>query len=186
MKEAVSLAGHILVSQPKSEDNYFAKSIIFLAKHSSNGSWGLVVNKPTPTLSIGTIMESVGIMSKKQDKVYVGGPVDTNRVFIIHTMDWSSSNTIRVTPDIGITNEMAVLAAISKDQGPALFRTCVGTCGWAPGQLDGEIKGDPPWKPTNRWLHAPATIESVFNLSDDEQWQRGIEIVAHNAVSNWL
>ena len=186
MKGIKHLFGHILVSQPKSEDPYFSKSVILVAKHSSEGSWGLVVNKPTTSLSIGTIMQAVGIDSSKRDKVFVGGPVDTHRVFIIHSLDWRSSNTIQVTPEIGITNEMAILAAISQNEGPALYRTCVGCCGWAPNQLDGEYQGNSPWKQNNRWLDAPATIESIFNLTDDEQWQKGIEIVAQNKISSWL
>lgn len=181
-----SLAGHILVSQPRSEDPYFSKSVILIAKHGPQGAWGIMINKSTPNLTLGTIMQAVGIDSNKQDRVYVGGPVDTHRVFIVHSMDWQSHNTIQVTKDIGITNEMQVLAAISTGEGPALYRTCVGSAGWGPGQLDGEYRGEPPWKTANRWLDAPATIESVFSLSQDDQWQKCIELVAQHKVSSWL
>lgn len=186
MNEVKNLSGKILVSHPKCEDPYFSKSVILLAKHGSQGAWGLMVNKQTTNLSLGTIMQAVGINSIKTDKVYVGGPVDTHRVFIVHSLDWQSSNTIQITKDIGITNELQILAAIDRNQGPSLFRTCIGQCGWGSGQLDGEYQGEHPWKPQNRWLAAPATIESVFSLSNEEQWQRGIEQVAQHTVSSWL
>jgi putative AlgH/UPF0301 family transcriptional regulator len=67
-----------------------------------------------------------------------------------------------------------------------LFRTCLGVTGWAAGQLDGEYKGLPPWKPEQRWLDAPATIDAVFNLNNDEQWEKCIDIVASSKISAWF
>lgn len=186
MSNEANLAGRILVSQPKCEDPYFSKSVVLMAKHGPQGAWGIMINKHTPNLTLGTIMQAVGIDSIKKDKVFVGGPVDTHRVCIVHSLDWQSHNTIMITPEIGITNEMQILAAISQNEGPALYRACLGSCGWGAGQLDGEYRGLPPWKMQNRWLDAPATIESVFSLSGDEQWQKGIEAVAQHTVSNWL
>jgi putative transcriptional regulator len=184
--KGLNLTGSIIVSQPRSEEPYFSKGVIIIAKHSSSGAWGLMVNKPAPKLALDQIMQSIGIMSKKQDKVYIGGPVDTHRVHILHSLDWRSSTTMEITPDIGVTNDMSVMAAIAENEGPALFRTCVGTSGWGPGQLDGEHQGNPPWNQANRWLDAPATIESVFNLTGEEQWHRSIEIVAQSKISKWL
>lgn len=186
MKEVKNLAGRILISPPRSDDPYFSKSVILTAKHGSQGAWGLMINKITTNLNLGTIMKAVGIDSNKRDKVFIGGPVDTHRVFIVHSLDWYSGNTIHITPDIGVTNEMQILAAINEGEGPALYRTCIGSCGWSPGQLDGEYKGEHPWKQQNRWLDAPATIESVFSLSEDEQWQKGIEFAAQSAIANWF
>jgi putative transcriptional regulator len=181
-----NLAGSILVSQPKCEDPYFSKSVIIIGKHGPQGAWGLMTNKITNSITLDQVMKSVGIMSNKQDKVYIGGPVDTNRVHILHSIDWMASSTIQISPEIGITSDISVLAAISQDQGPALYRACIGMSGWGPGQLDGELRGEHPWKTSNRWLDAPATIESVFHLHDDEQWQQCIDIVAKNKISNWL
>jgi putative AlgH/UPF0301 family transcriptional regulator len=78
------------------------------------------------------------------------------------------------------------MAAIAGGVGPKLFRTCVGHAGWAAGQLDGEYKGLPPWKPEQRWLDAPATIDSIFDLTNDAQWEKCIDIVAASKVSDWL
>jgi putative transcriptional regulator len=125
-------------------------------------------------------------MSKKQDRIYIGGPVDTHRVFVLHSLDWRASTTMKVNEDIGISNDISVLAAIADGVGPALYRACVGHCGWAPGQLDGEVAGEMPWQHNTRWLNTPATIESVFNLNEEDQWQQGIELVAQNKIATWL
>jgi len=186
MKEKKSLAGHIIVAHPKLEEPYFSKSVIILSKHYQGGAWGLMVNKPAPKTTIDQIMQSVGIMSKKQDRIYIGGPVDTHRVFVLHSLDWRASTTMKVSEDIGISNDISVLAAIADGVGPALYRACVGHCGWAPGQLDGELAGEIPWQHNTRWLDIPATIESVFNLNEEDQWQQGIELVAQNKIASWL
>ena len=65
MSEIKSLTGNIIVSQPRSEDPYFTKGVILVAKHGPSGSWGLMVNKPAANLTLGTIMQAVGIDSKK-------------------------------------------------------------------------------------------------------------------------
>jgi putative transcriptional regulator len=186
MKGNKSLSGRIIVAHPKLEEPYFSKGVIILSKHSNSGAWGLMVNKPAPKTTIDQIMQSVGIMCNRQDKIYIGGPVDTHRVYVLHTLDWRSSTTMKITDDIGISNDVSILSAIATGEGPALFRACVGNCQWAPGQLDGEMSGEMPWHQNTSWLDTPATIESVFNLTEEEQWQRAIELVAHDKVSSWL
>jgi putative transcriptional regulator len=186
MNSSLNLTGHIIIPQPKSRDSYFSKSVVLVAGHTSNGAWGLMVNKPTKTLALENIMTTIGIESNKQDKVFLGGPIETHRVHVVHSLDWSSLSTICINKDIGITNDVSVMAAIQEGVGPALYRTCLGLTVWAPGQLDSEYWGESPWKQEDRWLDAPASIESVFNLNNDEQWERCIEIVAKNKVSTWF
>jgi len=183
---SLNLTGHILASQPKGPDSLFTRGIIVVAKHNDEGAWGLMVNKPTTRISLSQVMASTGIAYSGQESIYVGGPVDTHRVHVIHSLDWQSAGTVPVTSEIGITSEMSVMLAIAGGEGPNLFRTCLGVTGWAAGQLDGEYKGLPPWKPEQRWLDAPATIDAVFNLNNDEQWEKCIDIVASSKVSAWF
>lgn len=157
-----------------------------MADDSRMGSWGLMVNKPTEKITLDMVMKSAGIFSNKKDKIYFGGPVDTQRVHVLHTLDWTTGSTMAITKDIGITNEISILAAIAQDQGPALYRVCLGVSSWAPDQLREEYDAIPPRKQQDSWLDSPATIETVFHLSDDEQWQQAIEHVAKNAVKSWL
>lgn len=186
MSEKKDLSGHIIVAQPNSADPYFSKSVVVIARHTPSGAWGLMVNKPTVKITLDQIMQQTGIISDKTDKIYVGGPVDNNRVYILHTLDWQSTTTMHITKDIGVTTDISVLAAISADQGPALFRTCLGLSSWGPGQLDNECLGTLPWKKSDSWLYAPATVETAFHLTGDLQWNQSIEYVAKTAISTWF
>jgi putative transcriptional regulator len=186
MRDSKSLTGHIIVPQPKSRDPFFFRGVILVADHKPSGAWGLMVNKPTKTLLLSDVMQAAGIDSERKDKIFIGGPVEPNRVNIIHSLDWSSLSTLKINNDIGITNDISVLAAIQEGFGPVLYRTCIGVSAWAAGQLDAECQGESPWRQEDRWLYAPATIESIFNLTNDEQWEKCIDIVAKNKISTWL
>jgi putative transcriptional regulator len=186
MQGSLNLTGHILCAQPQSIDPYFARSVIAVAAHDSSHSWGLIVNKVHPNITITNIMQTTGIDYVDDSHIYIGGPVEPGRVHVIHTLDWKGHSTVAVTPDIGITGDVSILAAIAGGEGPNLYRIVAGLCVWGPGQLDGEYKGLPPWKLEHRWLDAPATIESVFNEKGDSEWQKSIEIVANSVISTWF
>lgn len=186
MIDKINFTGKILVSPPKSHDGIFSRSVVFIAVDNSEGSWGLMVNKPTEKITLEMVMKSAGVFSNKTDKIFFGGPVQTQRVHIIHTLDWSVNSTLVVTKDIGITNDIAILSAIAMDKGPALFRVCLGVSSWAPDQLKDEYYAEPPRKPENSWLDGPATIETVFHLSEEDQWQQAIDHVAKTKVKSWF
>lgn len=188
MEGSLNLTGHIIAMPPHGKaDNIFARSVVLIAQHKSDGAWGLVLNKPNNKITLDKIMVSAGIDEYLySDTVYTGGPVETQRVHILHTLDWQGMTTIPITSEIGVTGDISVLAAISQGAGPRLFRTFVGLSGWSAGQLDGEYKGLPPWNTRSSWLDAPATIDSVFNLNGDDQWEQAIDIIATSKVSNWL
>ena len=187
MQGSLNLTGHILCSQPKCLDAFFNKSVVVIAQHSEKHSWGVMVNKVHPDFNIGTLMANAGVAYPDDPRpIFIGGPVEPGRVHVIHSLDWQGSSTIAVTHDIGITGDISILAAIAGGQGPSLYRICAGLCVWGPGQLDGEQKGIPPWKPEHRWLDAPATLEAIFDQNGEEQWQKSIEIVANSVISTWF
>jgi putative transcriptional regulator len=186
-----SLAGQILVSQPKNNNGHFQKSVIIIAQHGPAGAWGVVVNKEAPQVGIQTVMSAAGIdypeklltIPGKNGPVYMGGPVEQTRVHVVHTMDWFSNSTIQITSDLGITGEMSVLAAIAQDEGPEMWRVGVGLAAWSAGQLDGEQSGIPPWTTDHQWLTTKAATDLVLSGSGEEQWQRAIEACVNNKIA---
>lgn len=188
MEGSLNLTGHILAMPPHgTSEGVFARSVVLVCQHKSDGAWGLIVNKINPKITLDKVMVSAGIEDYLYtDSVYVGGPVEAQRVHIVHTLDWRGMSTIPITSDIGVTGDISILAAISRGEGPRLSRCFTGLCGWAGGQLDGEYKGLPPWNTKNSWIDAPATIDAVFNLKGDDQWEQAIDIIATSKVSNWL
>jgi putative transcriptional regulator len=169
-----SLVGQLLVAQPKNTDGHFAKSIVLVAQHSLTGAWGVIVNRPAKTLNMTSIMNAAGIEFESNEIAYVGGPVEPARVHVIHTMDWFSSSTLRITEELGITGDRTILAAIAQGQGPKLYRAGVGLAVWSAGQLEGEQSGVDPWGPNHRWLTTPGSVELCLTGSGEEQWQRAI------------
>jgi putative transcriptional regulator len=168
------LTGKILVSQPLHQEGHFAKSAVLIAQHSKSGAWGVVINKAAKTVNMQNIMSAAGIEYDGDETIYMGGPVEPTRVHVIHTLDWFSPSTLKITDEIGITGDISILAAISAGQGPTLFRTGVGLAVWAAGQLDGEQRGEDPWTKKHQWLTTDATVDLCLTGSGEEQWQRSI------------
>lgn len=180
------LTGQLLISQPKNQDRHFTKSVILVAQHNETGAWGVVVNKQARTVSLKDIMNAVGIDYSGDEVAYVGGPVEPTRVHVVHSLDWSSPGTLKISDDLGITGDITILTAISRGEGPRSFRAGVGLAVWSAGQLDGEQTGTTPWTPEHVWLTAPATSDLCLTGASDEQWQNAIEASVKQKISEFF
>jgi putative transcriptional regulator len=166
-----SLAGQLLVAMPQMLDPRFARSVIYLCAHSDTaGAMGLVINKLLGSLSLGELfaqldIESNGVAGSRP--VHFGGPVDGGRGFVLHTADYREDATLHVEGNISVTATLEVLRAIGKGRGPHQSLFALGYAGWAPGQLDAEIKA-------NGWLSVAADDDIVFALDHDEKWGRAL------------
>jgi putative transcriptional regulator len=185
-----SLAGNILIAQPRSTNGHFQKSVILVAQHGPAGAWGVIVNKEANRLDLRSVMAAAGIeyperlmrIPGKNGPVCIGGPVEPSRVHVVHTMDWFSNSTVQITEDLGITGDVSILAAIAAEEGPELWRIGVGLAAWSAGQLDGEQSGLAPWTPEHKWLTCPATVDLVLSGTGEEQWQRAIDACVTNKI----
>lgn len=182
--------GQLIIAQPKCVSNFFTKSVVLIGEHAHNGAWGVMINRVFSRLENGLnmVLRQTGIEvdTDFDHPLYVGGPIDTHRINVVHTLDWHSLSTVQVTKDIGITNDLSVLAAIAGGVGPEKFRACVGICRWGENQLEGEMAGLPPWLPEHRWLTAPATMDNTFEFQDHFQWQQAIVEAAKETTKAWL
>ena len=183
MSASEFLTGKLLVSQPRNREGHFAHTSVLIGQHSPSGAWGVVVNRLAKTLDMQNIMAVAGIEYQGNEPIYVGGPVEPTRVHIIHSLDWSSAGTLKITDDIGITGDVSILAAISLNQGPQLYRTGIGLAVWSAGQLEGEQSGEAPWTPSHQWLVTDATIELCLTGGGEEQWQRAINQCVNQKIS---
>ena len=186
MSTSEFLTGPLWVAQPRNKDNHFSKTMVLIAQHGASGAWGVIVNRPAKTLSMQNIMSAAGIEYYGKEPVYVGGPVEPTRVHVVHSLDWSSSNTLKISDDLGITGDISVLAAISQGQGPELYRAGIGLAVWAAGQLEGEQSGLEPWSPKHQWLTADSSIDLCLTGAGEEQWQRGINECVNQSISNFF
>ena len=166
------LAGQLLVAMPQMADPRFAHGVVFMCAHSADGAMGLMVNKLVDSLSFSELLkqmafefENDGIDDRVQ--VHFGGPVESARGFVLHTPDYMSDATMRVDSGFAMTATVDVLRSIARGAGPERAIFALGYAGWAPGQLDSEIRD-------NGWLNVGADADLVFGRDHDEKWRRAV------------
>jgi putative transcriptional regulator len=179
--------GRLLISQPRCRSEIFSQGVVLIVKHSSNGAWGIMLNKPVDpeVCSMADIIEHVGMdnLNGVDAPVHVGGPVERGRVCVLHSTDWSSASTQSVCDRVSVTTDISVLTAIAALEGPAQYRIFSGLSVWGAGQLDGEMRGKEPWTPLHQWLSIPADIDTIFQFDTDDQWQHALALAVDQEVN---
>jgi putative transcriptional regulator len=174
-RDAKFLDGQLLVAMPGMGDLRFERSVIFVCEHSPKGAMGLIVNKPAPDLSFADLLAQLKIpaaIDLKQTRVHFGGPVEHGRGFVLHTADYSiSESSLDVGPDFAMTATVDILQDMARGRGPAQALLALGYAGWGPGQLEAEIQA-------NGWLVAPGDVGVVFGARDDDKWGAALRSIA--------
>ena len=170
--------GHLLVSNPNNpNDDLGDHSVILVATHGENMAIGIHINKVSPELDLAAIGENLGVNFNSSHPVFYGGNTNTAKIHMIHSLDWTTASTVKLTEDIGVTNDISVLVAIARDQGPEYFRACAGYWWWdntlLNQMLDPKLYAECPVP--YRWQVVPATVDNVFLTHPDDQWQEAIE-----------
>ncbi len=175
------LDGHLLIAMPGMEDERFARSVIYLCAHSGDGAMGLVINRPSPRVSFPGLLVQLDIIEEGQEirlpptarqmQVHRGGPVQTERGFVLHSSDYFIENaTLAIDDNVCLTATLEILKAIAGGAGPRDAILALGYAAWAPGQLEGEVKA-------NGWLHAPAAPDVVFHADVDDKYERALALI---------
>ncbi len=170
----MNLSGNILIAPPAMKGNFWHKTVIMLTEHHSKGSVGLVLNKRS-NLSVVEFADQLGYDIDVPGFVYVGGPVNTKSLCLLHTPDWVSSNTMKINDRFFLSSAEDILPRLAMGDTPDQWRLFLGLSGWAPGQLIGEIKGVPPWNEQHSWCLASADEEMVFGSDEKDQWCKAID-----------
>jgi putative transcriptional regulator len=160
-------AGRLLVATRELRGPFFAESVVVLLEYSPRGALGLVINHPSPAL-LQDLIPEVGRLSSRQDRAFIGGPVEPGVMTLLVRSQVPLSDALEVVPGVWATGSPDTLSELLK--APASqkdFRAFVGYSGWAPGQLDDEIaRGD--------WHVAPGGAEAIFDDAPDDLWQRSV------------
>lgn len=162
------LTGQLLVATDELSDPRFARSVIYMIQHDSNGAMGLVINRPMGTVPLAKLLDELGQDSKGVSgdiRLHYGGPVDPGRGFTLHTSDYSGKGTEVVEDGIAVTAQPEILRAIGIGKGPRLALLAVGYAGWSPGQLEAEIKA-------GAWISVPADEALLFDEDYATKWAR--------------
>ena len=173
------LDGQMLIASPAMQDERFARSVVYMCAHSSEGAMGIVVNRPAGNISFPDLLvkldiipraEVIRLPSRAGDvTVLKGGPVETERGFVLHSADFFIENsTLPIDEGICLTATLDILKAIARGDGPASAILALGYAGWAPGQLENEMQ-------QNGWLHCAADSELIFGDDIDHKYTKALK-----------
>lgn len=173
MQETVSLTNHFLIAMPTLADPNFSRTVTLICEHSSEGAMGIVVNRATE-LRLRDIFGQLDIDPSQAENadlpIYIGGPVQNNRGFVVHEPLGKWESTLAVTELLGVSTSRDILTAIAEDRGPKECLVALGYAGWAAGQLEHEIV-------ENSWLSAPANHAILFNTPVEHRWAAAAQLM---------
>ena len=172
------LDGQMLIAMPAMRDERFARSLIYVCAHSSEGAMGIVVNQAAGNIKFPDLLVQLDVIPAKEliqlprkagaVKVLKGGPVETGRGFVLHSSDFFIADaTLKIDEGICLTATVDILKAIAKGAGPKHAILALGYAGWAPGQLETEIQ-------ENGWLHCDADPDLIFGGDVEEKYLRAL------------
>ena len=167
------LTGQFLIAMPTMGDPRFERTVIYMCAHSADGAMGLVVNRVASEIDFPELLNQLEIETdgiKKPIPVLTGGPVETGRGFVLHSMDYNQDSTLKVTDEVGLTATVDILRAIAEGEGPAKSLLTLGYAGWSSGQLDNEIQA-------NGWLNVSSDTSILFDKDLNRKWDRAVRKV---------
>ena len=169
------LGGQLLMAMPMMTDKRFHRSVIYMCSHSSEGAMGIIINQRAANISFSDLLGQLKIKHVEKvppdlDRapVHIGGPVSTERGFVLHSNDYRAEDaTMVIANGICLTATLDVLKAIAGGKGPKQSILALGYAGWAAGQLETEIQA-------NGWLSCQADRDLVFGPDLDLKYDRAL------------
>jgi len=172
--QSINLTDHFLIAMPAMTDPYFAKSLVYIAEHNEHGALGLIVNRPLD-LNLASLLEKIELKIESNNAidltnlpVFFGGPVQTDRGFVLHRPLGQWQSTLQINADIGLTSSRDILQSVATFGKPADVLVSLGYSGWGSGQLEQELAD-------NAWLTVPADQHIIFETPFEEKLPSAME-----------
>lgn len=166
----IELTNHFLIAMPSLQDPFFSDSVVWICEHDANGAMGVIINKPTPISMNKVFSDTPDIICEHFTNRYVmmGGPMATERGFVIHTPIGHWKSTLMVDAQTGITTSRDIIEQIALDKKAvtAAFLT-IGYASWSAGQLEQELA-------QNTWLTVPADHQILFHTSPENCYKTAL------------
>jgi len=168
MEAPVFLSGQFLLAMPGIGDQRFEKAVIAMCVHDEGGALGIGVGRLVPRLGLHGLLEQLDIEPglAPDAPIHVGGPVETQRGFVLHGRDWGGEDTLHVGDRWALTGTLDVLKAIARGSGPSRWIVALGYAGWSAGQLDEEMT-------RHGWFVTPGTDGMLFDTAPEARWAAG-------------
>src|SRR5438045_4845066 len=174
---SINLTNQFLIAMPGMAGDTFAGSVIYMCEHTEKGALGLVINKPID-IKLKNLFEKVELTLDRDDlaeaPVYFGGPVQTERGFVLHeplgddSVHYNSS--LQIPGGLEMTTSKDVLEALSNGAGPKKVLVTLGYSGWGAGQLEEEMK-------RNSWINVSAAQEIIFDTPVEQRYDKALSLL---------
>jgi len=162
------LVGQLLLAMPGIGDPRFERAVIAMCSHDEHGALGIGIGAIVPGIRLHMLMRHLGMEpgAAPDAPLHVGGPVEPNRGFVIHSDDWGGEGSIDVAGRWRLTSTLDVLKALAAGRGPSRWLAALGYAGWSAGQLDEEMSA-------NGWFGVEGNDELVFGSNVTSRWSAG-------------
>lgn len=170
----MELTGNIIIAPPAVKNDFWQKTVILITEHHTHGSVGLVLNKRS-RMSLPEFGEQLNTQLDLPGFVYLGGPVNVKNLTFLHSPEWRCKNTLQINQHVSISSADDIIPRLSQGDTPERWRIFLGMAGWGPGQLEGELKGTPPWNQNTSWCTAHSTSDLIFGSDTKEQWATALD-----------
>ncbi|TXH62476.1 MAG: YqgE/AlgH family protein [Tolumonas sp.] len=162
----MSLQNYFLVAMPSLNDSVFERSIIYICEHNEKGAMGIMLNVPLD-LDVCQLLTQMKMenasFSLSGKSVFSGGPVSTDRGFVLHTPMDGFHASLSLTDELMMTTSLDILSTLGTSAEPKQYMIALGYAGWEKGQLEEEIR-------ENTWLTVPASPDIIFDIPYEDRW----------------
>lgn len=173
----INLTNQFLIAMPGMVDGNFAGTVVYMCEHNDKGALGLVINRPID-INLKHLFEKVDLSLDRSDlaerPVYLGGPVQTERGFVLHESLGDEgghyNSTLKIEGGLEMTTSRDVLEALSNGAGPRKVFITLGYSGWTAGQLEEEIS-------RNGWLNVDADPEVIFDTPVEQRYDKALSLL---------
>jgi len=171
---SVDLSGQFLLAMPGMVGGNLSSTVIYVCEHTEQGALGLVINRPTD-LTVGNLLQrieldlSLEIGPVQNTPVFFGGPVQTDRGFVLHAPAGEYNSSIRLG-ELALTTSRDVLQEVAQGRGPELLLITLGYAGWGAGQLESEMA-------QNAWLNVTASNEILFSVPPEGRYEAALGLL---------
>jgi putative transcriptional regulator len=175
---ATFLNNQFLIAMPGMDDPNFAQTVTLVCEHSERGALGIIINRPL-TMDLGEVFEQLGLDASQshvsRQNVLLGGPVQTDRGFVLHSPGAGFESTLPVSEKLHLTTSRDILDALASGQGPERAIVALGYAGWEAGQLEDEMA-------RNAWLTVPVDENLLFDVPAEDRWQAAGRLLGINLL----
>ena len=175
---SINLTDHFLIAMPAMEDPFFAKSLVYIAEHNDQGALGIMVNRLID-MNLATLFKKIDLPLDSEKfldlPVLFGGPVQTDRGFVLHRPIGKWQSTLAINQEIGLTSSRDILLSFASQGQPGEILVTLGYSGWGPGQIEQELA-------QNSWLSVPASPHILFSLPYEERLPSAMQILGIDFV----